>query len=185
MRTLFFCLAFATAGLATASAQSPPPSPLPAGPSPTVASSSPPTQCQRPTRCLTAEMLPIGTPINVLIDAWISPKLNEHAAAGQASILTAEDVVLNGRLIVVKGRPGTFTFLTVLAAPYCESMTVSAVWVHTQDYQVLPVSFADPRKSAANSFTFPMGFTGPVCRRNNVPATVYISGPPTLDLPPR
>jgi hypothetical protein len=94
--------------------------------------------------------------------------------------------VANGRLIVLKGVPGRMLGGSVITfAGPCTSITVAAMYVWTQDYQFVPISFGDPRTAAPNAFTFPMSMEGLQCRRSNVETTAYISGPPTTTLPKR
>jgi len=160
-------------------------SPLPSGTVP-VAGSPNVVQCAPKTRCLTSDMMPIGTPVKVLVTGLLVGKFNEHPESGSAQILPAEDVVVNGRLIILKGVPGRMLGGQALAfVGPCVSITVAATYVWTQDYQFLPISFGDPRAGAPNAFTFPMSTQGLLCRRSNVEATAYISGPPTLTLPKR
>ena len=130
-------------------------------------------------------MLPVGTPIKVFVTGWLVGKFNEHPAYGSATILPAEDVIVNGRLIVLKGVPGrSFGGKVLDFVPPCSSITVAALFVWTEDYQILPVSFGDPQKATPNAFTFPLGREGLFqCRRSNVETTVYINGPPTLTIP--
>lgn len=66
----------------------------------------------------------------------------------------------------------------------CGTVTVAAQYVWTQ-YQFLPISFGDPRTGAPNAFMFPLSMEGVMCKRSNVEATAYISGPPTLSVPKR
>lgn len=180
--------AFAAAPARPADEPQPQASALPAPPAGTVPAPgyANVVQCAPKTRCLTADLLPIGTPIKVLVTGSIVGKFNEYAATGSATILPADDVVANGRLIVLKGVPGRMLGGNVIAfVGPCASITVAAMYVWTQDYQFLPISFGDPRSGAPNAFTFAMSTQGLQCRRSNVEATAYISGPPTLKLPTR
>ena len=185
---VFVALGFAAAPARPADDPQPLPavsSPLPSGTVP-VAGNPNVVQCAPKTRCLTADMLPIGTPVKVLVTGLLVGKFNEHPESGSAQILPAEDVVVNGRLIILKGVPGRMLGGQALAfVGPCVSITVAATYVWTQDFQFLPISFGDPRTGAPNAFTFPMSTQGLQCRRSNVEATAYISGPPTLTLPKR
>jgi hypothetical protein len=142
-------------------------------------------QCAPKTRCLTADMLPIGTPVKVLVTGYMVGKNNEHPEAAGAWMLPAEDVIVNGRLVILKGVAGRRSGggVPAFTGP-CGTVTVAAIFVWTQDIQYLPISFGDPRTGAPNVFTFPMSREGIVCKRSDVAATAYISGPPAL-VPPK
>lgn len=178
-------------GLATVPAQpADPPEPqasaLPGLPSGTVPAPGYPNvvQCAPKTRCLIAELLPVGTPVKVLVTGYLVGKLNDHPETGGAMILAAGDVIVNGRLVILKGVPGRMLGGRVLGfAGPCGTITVAAQYAWTQDYQFVPISFGDPRTGAPNVFTFPLSMEGIVCKLSNVEATAYISGPPTLVLP--
>lgn len=142
-------------------------------------------RCPTRTRCVTAELAPIGTPIKIIMNGTTIPEFHGHPAAGGFQFWAAEDVVVNGRLIVVKGGPGVpGAGHTLALVPGTCSITVATDWMFTQDFQAIPVSFGDPRTGAENSLLFPLSRDrGGVCRRSNVEATVYISGPPSLKIP--
>lgn len=143
-------------------------------------------QCAPKTRCLTAELLPIGTPVKVLVTGYLVGKFNDHPETGGAMVLPAADVIVNGRLVMLKGIPGRQLGGAVVGfTGPCGTITVAAQYVWTQDYQFVPISFGDPRTGAPNVFTFPLSMEGLRCKRSNVEATAYISGPPTLTLPKR
>lgn len=143
-------------------------------------------QCAPKTRCLTAELLPIGTPTKVLVTGWVVGKFNEHPEYGSALIRPGRRRRRQRLSYRSQGhaRPRVRRERARLHGAVHQPRR-GGMYVWTQDYQILPISFGDPRTGAPNAFTLALSMEGLLCRRSNVEATAYISGPPTLILPKR